>query len=175
MQRRARLPAGATSVEIPVYSAGRDFTADGDAEMAVGLAYPTDRVWTNNGCLPYTIGEVDSEVTFSDSSKPIPQNCKTNVRFEVDRQHFSMAEGDTVNYSIYLSGPEPTPASFPIVILWQIEESKDYNTILARAGTGGYGAGYGASYGTPSSHAREQAKVTSSSPPKTGSGVTASR
>ncbi len=136
MQRRARLPAGATSVAIPVYSAGRDFTADGDAEMAVGLAYPTDRVWTNNGCLPYTIGEVDSEVTLSDSSKPIPQNCKTNVRFEVDRQHFSMSEGDTVNYSIYLSGPEPTPASFPIVVLWQIEESKDYNTILARAGTG---------------------------------------
>ena len=118
-----RLPAGKTSVDVKFFSTGRDYTADGNAFAPVELQYPTDR-----GCLPYSIVAGDASILASDTSLPIPGDCDKNVRFEVDRQYFSMKEGESVTYQIYLAGPRPT--SFPIDVNWQIKNPADYKLNL---------------------------------------------
>ena len=123
IQEVVRLPAGETSVRVIVYSTGRDYTADGEAGVVFGLAYPTDR-----GCLPYTIGEEDASVIVTDNSIAVPGDCDKNVRFEVDRQYFSMKEGESVTYQIYIAGPRPT--RFPILVVWQIKNSRGYRQSL---------------------------------------------
>ena len=123
VQEVLRLPAGETTTEFRVWSTGRDYTADGQAFAAIDLQYPTNR-----GCLPYTIVDGEARILVNDTSLPIPGDCDKNVRFEVDRQYFSMDEGDSVTYQMYLAGPRPT--NFPVVVIWQIKNPRGYKQRL---------------------------------------------
>ena len=120
MQEYVLIPAGETKVYFTVRTTAPDYTTTGHSAAEVRLAaLPVGE------CFPYSVDTtVGFQVVVRDSSREIPEDCKTKVDISVDRYGFEMAEGETVNYQIYLSGPRPTV--FPIVIKWEYANPDGY-------------------------------------------------
>jgi hypothetical protein len=122
------LPAGETTAATAVRSTGPDYTTDGDKSAVLSLAVPP-----HVSCPPYTITpNIGSNglLVVIDSSEPMPDDCDSNVHFSVDRQYFRMAEGETVDYRVYMTGPAPRQESFPIIVKWQIIAPQGHKVTL---------------------------------------------
>ena len=120
MQEYVLVPAGETSADFTVRTTAPDYTTTGHSAAEVRLA-----ALPAGECFPYSVDtSVGFQVVVRDSSREIPEDCKTKVDISVDRYGFEMAEGETVNYQIYLSGPRPTV--FPIVIKWEYANPDGY-------------------------------------------------
>ncbi len=113
------IPAGQTKVFFTVRTTAPDYTTTGHSAAEVRLA-----ALPAGECFPYSVTEGGFQVVVRDSSREIPEDCKTKVDISVDRTGFEMAEGETVNYRIFLSGP--TPTVFPIVIRWAYANPDGY-------------------------------------------------
>ncbi len=120
MQEYVLIPAGETSVKFPVRTTAPDYTATGDSSAEVRLAALPD-----DECFPYSVvTDAGFQVLVTDNSREITEGCTTKVDISMDRNPFTIAEGETVNYQIYLSGPRPTV--FPIVIKWEYANPDGY-------------------------------------------------